>query len=85
MEVDLSPQGAVGCFNLSTFRAALTLSRSTDQLKRVAADTQNLLMYDEGASSSADPFTKPPIPRTNTINKVAMGAATCFSLAGVKR
>lgn len=72
----MSPQGAVGCFNLSTFRAAFNSfqeHRSTE-LNRVTSDTH------EGrpaASSSAHPFTKLSIPKKNTINKVAMEAATC--------
>lgn len=75
----MSPQGAVGCFNLSTFKAAFNSFRSTE-LNRVTSDTRDLLLYDEGlpaASSSANPFTKLSIPKTNTINKVAMEAVTC--------
>lgn len=75
----MRPQGAAGCFNLSTVRAAfnsLQEHRSTE-LNQVTSD---LLMPHEGApaaSSSANPFTKLSIPQTNTINKVAMEAVTC--------
>lgn len=63
MEADMSPQGAVGCFNLSTFHS-FQEHRSTE-LNR--ATSENLHMYDEGlpaASSSANPFTKLSIPKT---------------------
>lgn len=59
----MSPQGAVGCFNLSTFHSFQ--EHPSTELNR--ATSENLLMYDEGlpaASSSANPFTKLSIPKT---------------------
>lgn len=86
----MSPQGAVCCFNLSTYRAAFNSFQQhpSAELNRVTSDTQHLLMYSKGlhaASSSANPFTKLSIPKTNTINKLAMEAfrlpaVTCCKL-----